>query len=203
MAEFAYNNSIHSSTGYTPFFGNTRYHPGWMMLEHQEVSNNPAVEDRLMLLKEIQSKLSGHLLQAQIAYKKAADRHRMDTSLKKPTFQVGDEVWLLRRNVKTTRPCDKLDYQHMDPFVISGQVNDVAFSRHICVFIQSSTFHYWSHSHPVQSQTGLFHHHLLYNFLTDQNMKLNLSWTPKLSGTNYIISWIGLVIRRMTGHVNL
>ena len=29
--------------------------------------------------------------------------------------------------MKTTRPCDKLDFQRLGPFVISGQVNDVAF----------------------------------------------------------------------------
>ena len=67
------------------------------------------------------------MLQAQIAYKKAADRHRMDSSSKKPIFRLGDKVWLLRRNVKTTRPCEKLDFQRLGPFVISGQVNDVAF----------------------------------------------------------------------------
>ena len=29
--------------------------------------------------------------------------------------------------MKTTRPCDKLDYQCLSPFIISNQINDVAF----------------------------------------------------------------------------
>ena len=29
--------------------------------------------------------------------------------------------------MKTTRPCDKLDYQRVGPFEISGQINDVPF----------------------------------------------------------------------------
>ena len=28
--------------------------------------------------------------------------------------------------MKTTRPCNKLDFQRLGPFVISGEVNDVA-----------------------------------------------------------------------------
>ena len=47
--------------------------------------------------------------------------------MKKLTFQVGDQVWLLRRNVKTTRPCDKLDFNRLGLFMISGKVNDIAF----------------------------------------------------------------------------
>ena len=127
MAEFAYNNSIHSSTGFTPFFANTGYHPRWMMLEYPKVSNNPAVKDRLEQLKEVQANISDNLLHTQAKYKKVADKHRLDSTLENPKFKVGDRVWLLRRNVKTTRPCDKLDFQRLGPFVISHQVNEVAF----------------------------------------------------------------------------
>jgi hypothetical protein len=44
-----------------------------------------------------------------------------------PKFQIVERVWLLRRNVKTTRPCDKLDYQRLGPFMISHKINDVTF----------------------------------------------------------------------------
>jgi len=37
-------------------------------------------------------------------------------------IQVGDKLWLIRRNIKTTRSCDKLDYQKLGPFPIQ-QVN--------------------------------------------------------------------------------
>jgi hypothetical protein len=48
MAELAFKNSSHSSTGYIPFFANTRDHPRWIMLEHPHISNNPSVQDRLL-----------------------------------------------------------------------------------------------------------------------------------------------------------
>jgi hypothetical protein len=127
LAEFSYNNSIHSSTGYSPFFANIGYHPRWSMIKDPEISKNPAAEDHLHQLQDIQRKLSLHLHDAQVAYKKLADKHRLDSSMVEPKFRIGDKVWLLRRNVKTTRPCDKLDFQRLGPFFISGKVNEVAF----------------------------------------------------------------------------
>ena len=60
---------------------------------------------------------------AQEYYKTSADKVRNQTLV----FQVGDKVWLLRRNIKTKRPCDKLDYRRLGPFVIQQQINPVAF----------------------------------------------------------------------------
>ena len=62
---FSYNNSVHSSIGYSPFFTNTGYHPRWSILKCPEVTKNPAVEDRLHLLQDVQAKLSVHLRNAQ------------------------------------------------------------------------------------------------------------------------------------------
>ena len=41
-----------------------------------------------------------HVEQAQSCYKEIADVKRK----KHPSFQVGDKVWLLHRNIKTNRP---------------------------------------------------------------------------------------------------
>ena len=64
-----------------------------------------------------------HLEQAQSSYKEIADVKRK----KHPSFQVGDKVWLLHHNIKTNRPCDKLDYRRIDPFRIEKQINTVAY----------------------------------------------------------------------------
>ena len=42
-------------------------------------------------------------------------------------FKIGDKVWLLRRNIKTKRPCDKLDYRRLGPFLVQKQINPVAY----------------------------------------------------------------------------
>ena len=64
---------------------------------------------------------------SQSAHKKASDRQRLVSSPKEPKFRIRDRVWLLRRNVKTTRPCDNLDYQRLGRFTTSNQINEVAF----------------------------------------------------------------------------
>jgi hypothetical protein len=108
-----------------------------MMLENIEVSNNPTIQGHLEQLKDIQVKLSDHLLHPQATYKKVANRCRLSSSPEKPMFQVGDRVWLVRCNVKTTRLYNKLDYQRLSPFLISHQINDVAFrldlSQEMCL----------------------------------------------------------------------
>jgi hypothetical protein len=83
---------------------------------------NPGAEDRLEWLRQIQADLSIHLQQAQQTDKVYADRHRLPSG-----FKIGDRVWLLRGHIKTTRPCEKLDYRRLGPFCIIGKINDVTF----------------------------------------------------------------------------
>ena len=104
-------------------------------------------------IREIQTQLSHNLRDAQAAHKKAADRFRPDSSPNNPKFKVGDSVWLLRRNVKTTRPCDKLHYQRLGPFVIVDQINDVTFRLDL-------PSHMRNLGYLALSQGGLFHPHL-------------------------------------------
>ena len=41
--------------------------------------------------------------------------------LPQPSFQIGDLIWLLRRNIKTSRPSEKLNFRHLGPFKILDQ----------------------------------------------------------------------------------
>lgn len=94
-AEFAYNNSKHSSTSQSPFFLNTGYHP--VFIPDLLISTPiPAVTNRLTSLQEIQEKLTDTLKEAQEYYKKATGRHRRSI----PTFHIGDKVWLSNKNLK-------------------------------------------------------------------------------------------------------
>ena len=65
FAEFAYNNSIHSSTRVTPFYAYIGYHPRWCVLETPKLPTNPSAEDHLERLRRIQAEISTHLHRAQ------------------------------------------------------------------------------------------------------------------------------------------
>jgi hypothetical protein len=122
LAEFVYNNTLHASTQQTPFYANYGYHPKLDLLSTSR-HNNPAAEEFTKHLSQLQATLKLQLQTAQDSYKTSADEFRK----KSPTFQVGDKVWLLRRNIKTNRPCDKLDYRRLGPFSIQKQINPVAY----------------------------------------------------------------------------
>ena len=122
MAEFAYNNSLHGSTGVTPFFANYGLHPRFSISILSD-SVSPSAEERARTLADIHSDLTFELHLASERHKEQADLHRSAS----PTFEVGDFVWLLRRHIPTTRPCAKLDYKKLGPFRIIAKINPVVY----------------------------------------------------------------------------
>jgi hypothetical protein len=42
-------------------------------------------------------------------------------------INIGDKIWLLCRNLKTNRPCDKLNFCRLEPSSVVKQINNVAF----------------------------------------------------------------------------
>ena len=47
--------------------------------------------------------------------------------LKELTLEEEDKVYLLRKNIKTKQPSDKLDYKKMGPFYIIEKLSEVNF----------------------------------------------------------------------------
>jgi hypothetical protein len=122
QAEFSYNNTLHVSTGISPFYANYGYH---LRVDFQTTTDIvvPSAEDRAAQIVALHQDLQRTLTQAQERYKDFADVHCKEA----PTFQQGDKVWLLWKNIQTTRPMDKLDYKRLGPFTILEQINPVAY----------------------------------------------------------------------------
>ena len=90
-----------------------------------------------------------NLHDVQITRKRIVDRHHLNSS----KFRVGNRVWILQNNIKTTRPCDKLDYQCFGSYVITSKISDVAFclaSLLTCVFTRCFMYPFWNLTPQVQ-----------------------------------------------------
>ena len=95
MVEFAYNNSVHSSSSYTPFYLCYGRHPvSPVNLVSQVESRNEAADSFLRQLEEDVAQALQNLRRAQDRQKEYVDRRRRDVE-----FQVGDEVLLSTRTL--------------------------------------------------------------------------------------------------------
>ena len=119
-AEFAYNNSVHSSTKLSPFMINYGYNPRFDIVS--SVSANPSVTATIVKLRDIQSHVKENLAAAQLRYKYHADKRRIDINL-----HVGDKVLLSSKNIKTTQPCKKFSEKFFGPFTILARIGPLAY----------------------------------------------------------------------------
>ncbi|TPX46921.1 hypothetical protein SeLEV6574_g02941 [Synchytrium endobioticum] len=67
--------------------------------------------------------LQYHLEKARDLHKYNADKHRTS----QPTYNLGDEVMLSTKNIRTERSTKKLDYKWIGPYYIKRQINPVTY----------------------------------------------------------------------------
>ncbi len=124
LAEFAYNNTISSTTGMTPFFANYGYNPQMDLIA---APGQPPLPPEVLDIRDRMTKLDQHL-QAESKYAQSLQAEYADKSRSPPpVFKVGDLVWLNRRNFHTTRPSNKLDYKRVGKFKVVKKVGSHAY----------------------------------------------------------------------------
>ncbi|CAD6962302.1 unnamed protein product, partial [Tilletia controversa] len=129
LAEFAYNNSEHSTIKTTPFFANKGYHPSFdLKAPTAEVvgHDNPYHPLATSVVKQLSSVHS--FCAEQISLTNERSSRAYDTKhMPPPDFTVGDMVMLSSKNIKTKRPAGKLDFRFLGPFKILDKISSHAY----------------------------------------------------------------------------
>ena len=115
LAEFTMNSNDNASTGISPFFAAFGHHPRLDFrpeLDAPTANSRPAFADTMA---SIHCQCRDAIGLAQAYQETYANRKRLPA----PRYQVGDKVFLSLKNIKTTRPSNKLDHLRAGPWTIT------------------------------------------------------------------------------------
>jgi Chromo (CHRromatin Organisation MOdifier) domain len=123
FAQFTYNISETETTKVLPAFANYGYHPvAYKTPIPQEINAEQAIL-KTSELKDLQEQLA---LDIKWISLRTAAYYNKGRSME-PTLKEGDKVYLLRRNIETKRPSNKLDHKKLGPFKIDKVVGPVNY----------------------------------------------------------------------------
>ena len=123
LAQFAYNNHQHSTTKISPFHANYSKHPNWDPNNNITTSTSEAATTKINKIVKLHEKLSRRVDQGGKDTAKQVNKKR----LKGPTFERGNKVYVLTKNLKSKQPSNKLDHVRIEPFKVEKQTSKVNY----------------------------------------------------------------------------
>jgi len=133
MAQFTYNSATTETTKVSPFFANYGFEP--------RAYGQP---------RELQALA----LQAQMDVSELKTLHEQLASDIR-FLKRGDRVYLLRKNIKTQRPSNKLDHVKLGPFEIKKEVSSVNYELELPKGMQIHPVFHVSLLEPASPETPL------------------------------------------------
>ena len=130
LAEFAYNNNVHTSTGFSPFMANYGYDPSTPLnLIDPPVDTSTGPGSDAKNTRNLNKLLNVHqLIVEQLKIAKAVQKHYADKSRTPMEFKVGDYVLLSTQNLKLlNQPSKKFKNRYIGPYRIKTKVSPQAY----------------------------------------------------------------------------
>ncbi|KAF8748695.1 hypothetical protein RHS01_10654 [Rhizoctonia solani] len=118
MAEFAYNNAVHSSMGKTPFKALYGWEP--TLTPSNVPTDVPEADDLAQTMEAQWNKVESALRQSKQQMTAGEDGNPTE-------FEIGEEVWLDARNVNLKTLSPKLTEQRLGPFKVTEKISDRAY----------------------------------------------------------------------------
>ena len=123
LAEFQYNNHVHSATRQVPFLLDTGRVPRMGFEPNQPPSHLETVNEFTDRMKTALEEAHSALVQSKEDMARYYDRKRTPA----PDYQPGDKVYLDAEDIRTTRPSRKLSHRRLGPFPIVKKVGNGAY----------------------------------------------------------------------------
>ena len=186
MAQFAYNSADTSTTKVSPFYANYGYEPE-AYREPIEGTEAQSATERATKIRDLQKELRQELLFVQERMTTYANKKR----LKVPTLEEGDKVYLLRKNVKTKQPSDKLDYKKIRPFQISEKLSDTNFRLSLPTKMRIHPVFHISLLEPAPANARLETQVELENDEKEWEVEKIMDSRTHNADTEYLVKWKG------------
>jgi transposase InsO family protein len=187
MAQLVYNNKLSESTQTTPYYANHGKHPNLFERTFPTLKTEKALQTADEM-KKTHKQLQQNLQRAQqnmISY--ANKKRKMAPQLKK-----GDKVYLLTKNLRTTRPSKKLDHVKVGPFLISERISPVNYQLQLPQDAKIHPVFHISLLEPAHEETPLqntFHYEVEEDNEYEVERIVDHRGTP--NECEYLVKWKG------------